>query len=90
MEYTHIHEGKYYIRIVVSDGLANDTWISSEIYSINRKSESPFIYIIIISSSVVAGAIIGVGIYTVKRRKSKDLHLIDKVVDKIQDDKSKK
>ncbi|KKL91121.1 hypothetical protein LCGC14_1897830, partial [marine sediment metagenome] len=34
--------------------------------------------------------IIGVGIYTVKRRKSKDLHLIDKVVDKIQDDKSKK
>jgi len=87
---THIHEGNYYIRIVVSDGLANDTWISSKIYSIRHESESPFIYIIIISSCVVAGVIIGVVIYTVKRRKSKDLHLIDKVVDKIQDDKSKK
>ncbi len=87
---THIQEGNYYIRIDVSDGLANDTWISSEIYSVKRKSESPLIYIIIISSCVVAGVISGVVIYTVKRRKSKALHLIDKVVDKIQDDKSEK
>ena len=87
---TDIHEGNYYIRLVVSDGLANDTWISSEVYLINRKSESPLIYIIIISSCVVAGVIAGVVIYMFKRRKSKNLDTIDRIVDKIQDDKSKK
>ncbi|MFW9943261.1 MAG: hypothetical protein ACFFFT_19655, partial [Candidatus Thorarchaeota archaeon] len=92
---TDIQEGNYYIKIVVSDGLANDTWVSPNFYSIRRKSEttfieSPLFYIIIVSSCVGAGVIIGVGIYAFKRRKSKDLKLIDDIVDEIQDKKSKK
>ncbi|MFW9881400.1 MAG: LVIVD repeat-containing protein, partial [Candidatus Thorarchaeota archaeon] len=87
---THIKEGNYYIRIDVNDGLANDTWISTEFYSISRAGESPLIYIIIISSCVMGGVVIGVAIYTIKRKKSRNLQLIDEIVDKIQDDKSKK
>ncbi|MFX1532204.1 MAG: LVIVD repeat-containing protein [Promethearchaeota archaeon] len=92
---TDIQEGNYYIKIVVSDGLANDTWISSDYYSIRHKRtnpliEGPLIYIIIISSCVGAGVIIGLGFYAYKRRKSKDLQLIDDIVDEIQDKKSKK
>ncbi|MFX1279734.1 MAG: LVIVD repeat-containing protein [Promethearchaeota archaeon] len=85
----HIKEGNYYIKLIVSDGLVNNTWTSSQAYSIRHKGESPLIYIIIIASCVSAGVIIGVVIYRVKRRKSKDLDLIDKIVDDIQDRKSK-
>ena len=69
---------------------ANNTWIWAlkPVPDIIDGAEDNLLTIIIISSScVVAGVIIGVVIYTVKRRKSKNLHLIDKIVDEIQDDK---
>ena len=82
-----------YINEVDNRLFANNTWIWAlePVQGRIDGGKDNFLTIIIISSSsVVAGVIIGVVIYTVKRRKSKNLQIIDKVVDEIQDEKSKK
>ncbi|MFW9879948.1 MAG: LVIVD repeat-containing protein, partial [Candidatus Thorarchaeota archaeon] len=69
---TEIPRGNYYIKIIVCDGLANDTWISTELFSIGRPIESPFIPIIILTSSIAAGIGLGVlGIFYIRAKKRK-------------------
>ena len=70
----NVAEGNYYIKIVVSDGLDNSTWISVESYSIIHELESSLVDIIILS--VIFSGVIGVSIITIllfrarmKRRK---------------------
>lgn len=72
---------------------ANNTWLwaMEPVPGIIDGEEDNLMLIIIIgSSSVGAGVIIGVIIYTRKRKKSKDVDLIDRIVDDIQDKKTEK
>ena len=68
-----VPEGNYYIKIVVSDGMANDTWISSQIYSIVREDrEDQLMNIIIIASSIGGGIVLIVaGTLFIRARKRK-------------------
>ena len=70
-----VPEGNYYIRIIVSDGLANETWISPEMYSIKHKDESPIINIIIITSSIGGGIGLSVfiALYIRARKRKKEI-----------------
>ncbi|MFW9865729.1 MAG: hypothetical protein ACFFEN_06470 [Candidatus Thorarchaeota archaeon] len=69
---------------------ANNTWLwAMEPVPgiINGKEDNMMLYIIIGSSGVGAGVIIAVVIYAKKRKKSKDMEIIDRIVDDIQDKK---
>ncbi|MFX1490245.1 MAG: hypothetical protein ACFFBI_13925, partial [Promethearchaeota archaeon] len=54
-ETKNVPDGKYYIKIIVSDGIDNSTWISPESYSIMH--ESPFLNPITIG--LIAGGCVG-------------------------------
>ena len=70
---------------------ANNTWLwAIEVTptSIDGEEDNLMLIIIIGSSSVGAGVIIGVMIFIRKRKKSKNVELIDRIVDDIQDKKT--
>lgn len=71
---------------------ANNTWLwaMEPVPSIIDGEEDNLMLIIIIGSSSVGAGVIGVIIYTRKRKKSKDVELIDRIVDDIQDKKTSK
>ena len=58
----NVAAGNYYIKIIVSDGLDNSTWISAISYPIIHPTDSSLVDIIILS--LIFSGVIGLGIFT--------------------------
>ncbi|MFX1490529.1 MAG: hypothetical protein ACFFBI_15365, partial [Promethearchaeota archaeon] len=82
--YYNVSDGKFPIRFPVGQ-------LELHVSPVSREEDGTLILIItIISVSSAVVATLGIVIYVIRRKRTKNLNLIDRIVDDIQDNKSKK